>query len=238
MVALRRRRAPPATPASCCASTARRTARYYYARGIDAVDLRPRRGRPARPRRYADLDTVAPYRAALRSFLRSLVTPMPRDLATTGAVESVVQCAPLSTLSTAFFGPCTARPTRSSPVAPPDGGPVGLVVAGAEQVGVKTASGRCGRARGGAPPSGLLGPSRTRTGWRNIGRYAVPSASSYGSPISSGSGRGDAADQERGDVEPLPGLQVVAEQHGDLGVEAHGAADDRRTAAGPGLVRS
>jgi hypothetical protein len=28
-------------------------------------------------------------------------------------------------------------------------------------------------------------PSKTRTGWRNIGRYGTPSASSYGSPITS-----------------------------------------------------
>jgi hypothetical protein len=37
-------------------------------------------------------------------------------------------------------------------------------------------------------------------------------------------GADDPADQERGHVEPLPGLEVVTDQHRDLGVEPDGPA--------------
>ena len=57
-------------------------------------------------------------------------------------------------------------------------------------------------------------------------------------------GRRDAADQERGDVEPLPGLEVVAHDDGDLGRErrgqrivGHGTTPSSRESPGR-LVRS
>jgi hypothetical protein len=48
--------------------------------------------------------------------------------------------------------------------------------------------------------------------------------------------RRDAAGEERGDVEPLPGREVVADDHGDLGLEAHGV--ERAAPAPRALVRS
>ena len=74
-------------------------------------------------------------------------------------------------------------------------------------------------ARSCAAASTSLLPAKTSTGCRNIGRYPVPSASAYGSPITSGDPLPDPAHEERGHVKPLPDFQVVAQHDGDLGVE-------------------
>src|SRR5690606_31736302 len=100
---------------------------------------------------------------------------------------------------------------------------VGLVVAGGEQV-----AGEDGPGQGAGEDAGVGGAQRLLRALEDQHRLAEhrqvadPVRVLVGLPDHLGVLAAQAADQERGDVEALPGLQVVAQQDGDLRVEAWG----------------
>ena len=76
-------------------------------------------------------------------------------------------------------------------------------------------------ARACAAVSTAAGASNTSTGWPNIGRYLVPSASSYGSPISSGTAAATPLTRKAHTFSRCQPARSSADHHGDLRLEAH-----------------
>lgn len=122
-----------------------------------------------------------------------------------------------------------------------DGGAVVVVVAGAEEVGGEDAHRQVAaqrpRVRLGEHSGVALEDEDGLPEHREVGR---PVRVGVGLPDEPGPGVGDAADEEGGHVEPLPGREVVTHEHGDLGVESvvGGHALNDRSVGSAGLVRS
>ena len=131
--------------------------------------------------------------------------------------------APLTTLSTALRGPCTAKPTRSrsSRGPAPTAARLSASLPGREQVGGEhrraAARGR-GRDRARRANVSVAGEDHHRLAEHRQVGGAVGVGVGLADQL--GGRRGDPADEEGGDVQGLPGGEVVAQQDGDLGVEA------------------